>query len=34
VRLYPDKGTSMVVSIHSPAGHGGTLFLTVSGQFA
>jgi hypothetical protein len=34
VRLYPDKGTSMVVSIHSPTGHGGTLFLTVSGQFA
>jgi hypothetical protein len=34
VRLYPDKGTSMFVSIHSPTGLGGTLFLTVSGQFA
>ena len=33
VRLYPDPGTSMIVSIHSPGGTGGTLFLTVSGQF-
>ena len=32
VRLYPDPGTSMTVSIHSPTGSGGTLFLTVSGQ--
>ena len=34
VRLYPDKGTSMAVSVHSPNGNGGTLFLSVSGQFA
>ena len=27
VRLYPDKGTTMAVTVH-----GGTLFLTVSGQ--
>jgi len=26
VRLYPDKGTTMAVTVH-----GGTLFLTVSG---
>src|SRR4051794_36152824 len=32
VRLYPDPGTSMTVSVHSPTGAGGTLFLTVSGQ--
>jgi hypothetical protein len=32
VRLYPDPGTFMEVSVHSPAGSGGTLFLTVSGQ--
>jgi hypothetical protein len=31
--LYPDPGTSMTVSIHSPTGTGGTLFLTVSGSF-
>lgn len=34
VKLYPDKGTSMAVSIHSPTGQGGTLFLTVTGQYA
>jgi len=34
VSLYPDTGTSMAVSIYSPTGQGGTLFLTVSGQFA
>jgi hypothetical protein len=33
VREYPDKGTSMGVSVHSPTGNGGTLFLTVSVQF-
>jgi hypothetical protein len=32
VRLYPDKGTAMTVSVHAPGGNGGTLFLTVSGQ--
>jgi hypothetical protein len=32
VRLYPDKGTTMTVTIHAPGGSGGTLFLTVSGQ--
>jgi hypothetical protein len=32
VRLYPDPSTSMTVSIHSPTGSGGTLFLTVSGS--
>jgi hypothetical protein len=32
VRLYPDKGTTMTVSVHAPGGNGGTLFLTVSGQ--
>ena len=32
VRLYPDKGTAMAVSVHAPGGNGGTLFLTVSGQ--
>ena len=32
VRLYPDKGTTMAVSVHAPGGDGGTLFLTVSGQ--
>ena len=31
VRLYPDPGTFMEVSVHSPTGTGGTLFLTVSG---
>jgi hypothetical protein len=32
VRVYPDKGTTMAVSVHAPEGNGGTLFLTVSGQ--
>ena len=32
VRLYPDKGTAITVSVHAPGGNGGTLFLTVSGQ--
>jgi hypothetical protein len=32
VRLYVDPGTSLEVSIYSPTGGGGTLFLTVSGQ--
>ena len=32
VRLYPDKGTTMAVTVHAPGGNGGTLFLTVSGQ--
>ena len=32
VRLYPDKGTTMTVTVHAPGGNGGTLFLTVSGQ--
>jgi hypothetical protein len=32
VRLYPDKGTAMAVTVHAPGGNGGTLFLTVSGQ--
>jgi hypothetical protein len=32
VRLYPDKGTTMAVSVYAPGGNGGTLFLTVSGQ--
>ena len=32
VRLYPDKGTTMTVTLHAPGGNGGTLFLTVSGQ--
>ena len=33
VRVYPDKGTAMTVSVHAPGGNGGTLFLTVSGEF-
>jgi hypothetical protein len=35
VRLYPDKGTTMGVTVYAPGGNpetGGTLFLTVSGQ--
>jgi hypothetical protein len=32
VRLYPDKGTTMAVTVYAPGGNGGTLFLTVSGQ--
>jgi len=32
VRLYADPGTQMEVSIYSPTGSHGTLFLTVSGQ--
>ena len=32
VRLYPDKDTTITVSVHAPGGNGGTLFLTVSGQ--
>jgi hypothetical protein len=34
VRLYADPDTSIEVSIHTPTGEGGTLFLTVSGQLA
>jgi hypothetical protein len=32
VRLYPDKKTTMSVSVYAPQGNPGTLFLTVSGQ--
>ena len=32
VHLYPDKGTSMAVTVYAPGGNPGTLFLTVSGQ--
>jgi hypothetical protein len=32
VRLYADPDTPITVSIHSPTGAGGTLFLTVSGH--
>jgi hypothetical protein len=32
VRLYADPGTAMTVTVHSPTGAGGTLFLTVSGR--
>jgi hypothetical protein len=32
VRLYPDKDTTMAVTVYAPGGDPGTLFLTVSGQ--
>ena len=32
VHLYPDKGTSMAVTVYVPGGNPGTPFLMVSGQ--
>jgi hypothetical protein len=32
VHLYPDKRTTMTVTVYAPGGNPGTLFLTVSGQ--
>ncbi len=32
VRLYADPDSAMTVTVHSPTGEGGTLFLTVSGR--
>jgi hypothetical protein len=32
VHLYPDKKTTMTVTVYAPGGNPGTLFLTVSRQ--